>query len=156
MIVAKQVKKREADQRRETKAKLAAMDGPKVLEPKARSLLQKLRRLEDIKAGHGCISCGKPYSSFRGAGHGFDGGHYRSVGSAKHMSLVPENIHLQCVYCNDTLASNPIGFRKGLVARYGVAYVEKLECDQESRKHTRHSLLTLIDVIRDKIKEISK
>jgi hypothetical protein len=128
------------------------------LEQKARKALQKLRRLEDIRDGYGCISCGKPYDGYenRGAGHGWDGGHFRSVGSAAHMSLVPANIWLQCVRCNDRLKGNHVEYRKGLVARVGEQTVLMLEHDNESRNYTRQELIDLAAHYRAKTRELSK
>lgn len=76
-----------------------------------------------------CISCGRFH---QGANHG---GHYRSRGSAPHLSLDPRNVHRQCAPCNVYLHGNLINFRIGLVNRYGLAYVEELEADQEPRHY---------------------
>lgn len=77
-----------------------------------------------------CISCGRFH---QGMNHG---GHYRSRGSAPHLSLDPRNVHRQCAPCNVYLHGNLINFRLGLVGRYGLAYVEELEADQEPRHHS--------------------
>lgn len=77
-----------------------------------------------------CISCGRFH---QGANHG---GHYRSRGSAPHLSLDPRNVHRQCAPCNVYLHGNLINFRIGLVKRYGLAYVEELEADQEPRHYS--------------------
>ena len=157
-LAAKSAAKRDAAQRKDTKDKLQKFVKISDLEQTARKALQEFRRWQDIKAGYGCISCGKPWDGYdnRAAGHGWDGGHLRSVGSAKHMSLVPENIHLQCVYCNQTLKGNALEYRKGLIARYGTEYVEKLECDNESRKHARQDLIELAAHYRAKTRELLK
>lgn len=77
-----------------------------------------------------CISCGRFH---QGANHG---GHYRSRGSAPHLALDPRNVHRQCYPCNVQLHGNLINYRLGLIARYGVKYVEELEADQEPRHHS--------------------
>lgn len=77
-----------------------------------------------------CISCGRFHT---GMNHG---GHYRSRGSAPHLALDPRNVHRQCAPCNVYLHGNLINFRIGLVARYGLEYVEELEADQEPRHYT--------------------
>lgn len=77
-----------------------------------------------------CISCGKFHA---GMNHG---GHYRSRGSAPHLALDPRNVHRQCAPCNVYLHGNLINFRIGLVGRYGLAYVEELEADQEPRHYS--------------------
>lgn len=145
-------------QRKETKEKLKAFVRKPTLEQAARRALQALRRTEDIAAGHGCISCDKPYDGYdnRGAGHGWDGGHFRSVGSAAHMSLVPGNIWLQCVRCNKDLGGNSIEYRKRLVLRIGEEAVEALESDQRSRNYTRDDLIQLAAHYRAKLRELKK
>ncbi len=74
-----------------------------------------------------CISCGRP-------GRKINAGHYRSVGSAPHLRFNTRNIHLQCEHCNSYLSGNQIEYRKGLIERYGVAFVEFIENDNEPRK----------------------
>lgn len=80
-------------------------------------------------AGLPCISCGRMHE---GAWHG---GHYKSRGSSPHLALDPRNVHRQCAPCNVYLHGNLINFRVGLVGRYGLAYVEELEADQEPRHY---------------------
>jgi hypothetical protein len=77
-----------------------------------------------------CISCGKFHAGVN------QGGHYRSRGSAPHLALDPRNVHRQCAPCNVYLHGNLINFRLGLVNRYGLAYVEALEADQEPRHYS--------------------
>jgi len=77
-----------------------------------------------------CISCGRFHD---GAIHG---GHYRSRGSAPHLALDARNVHRQCYPCNVQLHGNLINYRLGLIERYGVAFVEELEADQEPRHYT--------------------
>jgi hypothetical protein len=88
-------------------------------------------------AGKPCICCGKPLGT---EPNSFDAGHYRSVGSAPHMRFVEDNVHGQTKYCNNYLASNPVGYRKGLIERIGLARVEQIESDQTVRKYTREGL----------------
>lgn len=92
------------------------------------AVANRYARVRDIRAGYGCISCGAPY---RGAyGGAFDGGHLRSVGSAPHMRFYLPQIALQCVKCNRYLGGNVIEFRRGLVARRGIEFVERIESMQ--------------------------
>lgn len=150
--------KQERARRKETRERLQQHIRKPVLEQKARKALQELRRHEDIAAGHGCVSCDKPYDGYenRSAGHGWDGGHYRSVGSAAHMSLVPNNIWLQCVRCNDRLGGNHVEYRKRLVQRIGIEAVEALEADNEPRNYTRDELIQLAAHYRAKLRELKK
>lgn len=81
-----------------------------------------------------CISCR------RSDKNSWDAGHYRSRGAAVSLALDPKNIHRQCVQCNQHLHGNHIEFRIGLIARYGIEYVEALECDQSTKKYTADEL----------------
>lgn len=82
-----------------------------------------------------CISCGTlPGSDY--VGGCFDAGHFRSRGSAPHLRFDPDNTHGQCKRCNRYLSGNVSGYRAGLVARIGLAHVEKLEADQTPRKYS--------------------
>lgn len=90
-------------------------------------------RLRD--AGKGCISCGVSLVA-GGVGGGFDAGHYRSKGAALHLRFEFNNIHGQCKRCNHDLAGNVVEFRRGLITRYGVEYVEAIEADQTPRRHS--------------------
>lgn len=80
-----------------------------------------------------CISCGATSGRFQG-------GHYRSRGSAPHLALDTRNIHKQCYKCNVELHSNAIEYRKALVKKFGAEWVDVLECDQKPRKHTNEEL----------------
>lgn len=93
-----------------------------------------------------CISCQRHHQGQ------YHGGHYRSRGSAAHLALDPRNVHKQCAPCNTHLHGNLIEFRKGLVARYGVEFVEVLEADQEPRRHTADGLDAIKNEYRQKLK----
>lgn len=77
-----------------------------------------------------CISCGRHHTGM------YHAGHYRSRGSAPHLSLDPRNLAKQCAPCNLHLHGNLIEYRKGLIERYGVSHVDALEADQEPRHYT--------------------
>lgn len=81
-----------------------------------------------------CISCGRFHTGAN------QGGHYRSRGSAPHLALDPRNVHRQCAPCNVHLHGNLLNMRMGLVARYGVEFVEALEVDQGPRHYSPQDL----------------
>lgn len=72
-------------------------------------------------AGKPCISCGTTLTGK------FDAGHYRATGSHPELRFDEDNIHGQCVHCNQHLSGNLIEYRKGLISRVGLATVENLE-----------------------------
>lgn len=69
-----------------------------------------------------CISCGKQH------GEAWDAGHYRSVGAQPALRFHEDNVHKQCVPCNQHKSGNAVEYRLGLIARIGsdrVAYLER-------------------------------
>lgn len=95
-----------------------------------------------------CISCGRHHE---GQWHA---GHYRSRGAAKHLALDTRNIHKQCQPCNNHLHGNQINYRLGLIARYGLAYVEALECDNARRDLTNDEIDAIWREHKAKLKEM--
>lgn len=97
-----------------------------------------------------CISCGRLHE---GQWHA---GHYRSRGAAVHLALDLRNIHRQCAPCNNHLHGNAIGFRAGLIERYGLEFVEALEADNTPRHQTAGEIDAIRDAYRTKTKELKK
>jgi len=97
-----------------------------------------------------CISCGRHHE---GQWHA---GHYRSRGAAKHLALDTRNIHKQCQPCNTHLHGNQINYRLGLIERYGLAYVEALECDNARRDLTSDEIDAIWREHKAKLKEMKK
>ena len=75
-----------------------------------------------------CISCGitNPVQ--------WHAGHYLSRGAHPELALDPRNINRQCSQCNDYLSGNQIEYRKGLIRRYGQAYVDWLEGQHDAAR----------------------
>lgn len=120
----------------------------------ARDAVNKVVRLRDILAGHGCISCGaKPQHRFGGA---VDAGHYRSVGSAPHLRFYLPNIHLQCKRCNRDLGSNTVEYRKGLIERITINRVEEIESMQWTAKWSVEYLQRLKKVMNKKARRLER
>lgn len=95
-----------------------------------------------------CISCGRFHQGM------YHAGHYRSRGSAPHLALDPRNLAKQCAPCNLHLHGNLIEFRKGLIARHGVAFVEALEADDAARHHSPDDLDAIKATYKQKLKEM--
>lgn len=120
----------------------------------AQTVVNKVARLRDILAGHGCISCGsRPDARFGGA---MDAGHFRSVGSAPHMRFYLPNIHLQCKRCNRDLGSNTVEYRKGLVERITIDRVEEIESMQWTAKWDIEYLKRLKKVMNKKARRLER
>lgn len=102
-----------------------------------------------------CICCGRVETQVSGLNsHGWDCGHYRSVGSAPHMRFNENNAHRQLVLCNRHGAGRAVDYRIGLIARIGLAAVEALESDQTPCKWTVEELQTIKAKYRQKLKEL--
>lgn len=120
----------------------------------AQAVVNKVARLRDILAGHGCISCGsRPDVRFGGA---MDAGHYRSVGSAPHARFYLPNIRLQCKRCNRDLGGSVVNYRKGLVERIGINRVEEIESMQWTAKWSVEYLQRLKKVMNKKARRLER
>lgn len=102
-----------------------------------------------------CICCGRALTGVDGLGaHGWDAGHYRSVGSAPHLRFHPDNVHRQLVHCNRYGAGRAVDYRIGLIKRIGQAAVEALEADNEPRHYTADQLIAMTAHYRKLLKEL--
>lgn len=90
-----------------------------------------------------CICCGRTNVKDYLTGSAWDAGHYRSVGSAPHLRFDERNVHRQLVHCNRDRSGNAVEYRRGLIARIGLAAVEALEADQAPRNYTIDDLRTM-------------
>jgi hypothetical protein len=116
----------------------------------AQAAVNKYVRLRD--AGKPCISCGAmPEQRYGGT---IDAGHFRSVGSAPHIRFYTLQIAAQCVRCNRHLGGNAVEFRRGLVARLGLAKVEAIEAMQGSPKWSVDYLKRLKKVMSKKARRV--
>jgi hypothetical protein len=120
---------------------------------KAQEAFNKYVRLRDIKAGHGCIDCGKPFEPDRPGG-AVDAGHYLSRGSAPHLKFDERNVFAQRKNCNRPGGTTRDDFRAGVIARIGLAAVEALESDQSVKQYRAEDLKEIIAVYRQKVKEL--
>ena len=87
--------------------------------------------------GKPCISCNTTTTVQ------WEAGHWLSRGAHPELRYDLANINLQCHRCNVQLSGNQAAYRIGLVARIGLAQVERLEGPQPTVKHTRESLAML-------------
>ena len=150
--LAERKKAKEAAQdRRQTREKLASMVRKPELVKKAQKAFNEFIRARDT--GKPCISCGRPLST---EPNSHDAGHYRSVGSAVHMRFVEDNCHSQCRHCNHRLGGNHVEYRKGLIERIGLRAVELIEADQTTRKYTREGLVELARHYREETRKIKE
>jgi len=93
----------------------------------AKARLRFNKSIRERDKGKGCISCG---GNIDHAGHYYAGGSYPSLRFDEY------NCHGQCVGCNMFKHGNLIGYRKGLVNRYGESYVQVLDIKADAYKRS--------------------
>lgn len=133
------VSKRERDYR---KSRAEARDRLKTRQDwlrEAQTAFNLYVRMRDY--GLPCHSCGSTPAQKRGGT--MDCSHYRSVGSAPHMRFNVFNAASACVKCNRELSGNIVELRKGLITKFGVGIVERVESDQSVKKYTIDQLKRL-------------
>lgn len=102
-----------------------------------------------------CICCGRTETKVTGLGaHGWDSGHYRSVGSAPHLRFNENNAHRQLVYCNRYGAGRAVDYRLGLIERIGLQAVEELESNNDVMKWTIDDLKQIKELYKRKLKDM--
>jgi hypothetical protein len=112
----------------------------------AQQVFNKWIRLRD--ANENCISCGIPPTSKR------DAGHYWSAGGHSSVRFNENNVHAQCVACNQHKHGNLIAYQKELIAKIGAQKYEELEAiAHETRKWDKDELKELIATYKKKIKD---
>lgn len=98
-----------------------------------------------------CISCGSKLENK------FDAGHYFSSGGHKAVTFDEDNVHGQCVACNQWKHGNLIQYQIGIEQRIGGERLIKLhEKAHQSVKYTREELRNLIVTYKQKIKNLEK
>lgn len=122
---------REKAQRKKDKARLIELKPRKWWLAKAKKALHAFIRARD--EGGECISCDTILRNTGKPGGDYDAGHFRSVGSAKHLEFVEANIFGQCKHCNDYLKGNQLEYERRLRLREGEEFVDALKADQAPR-----------------------
>jgi len=104
----------------------------------ARKYFQKWIRKRDEQLP--CISCGNFYSKF------YDGGHFFKAELYTGLIFNEINCNKQCRKCNRYLSGNESAYRIGLIQKYGIKEVEKLERLSKTNRSKKFE--------RDELKEI--
>lgn len=101
--------------------------------------------------GKTCISCDTIVGK---DGVKYDAGHLYSSGGHKAITFNEDNVHGQCVYCNQHCHGQLLQYHKRLIERIGIERVERLgELAHETKKYTREELRELNEYYKQKIKE---
>jgi len=95
----------------------------------------------------GCVSCGS------NLGQKFDAGHYYSSGGHKAVTFNEDNVHGQCVYCNQYLHGNLLNYQIGIQKRIGVDRLINLQGKAHDEiKFSRDELKEIISVYKEKLR----
>lgn len=120
-------------------------------ESEARTEFQKWIRLRDF--GLPCISCGCLNAKQ------WDGGHFLKAELFTGLIFNEKNCHKQCSVCNDHKSGNELEYRDGLIARYGLPYVDQLEAikkDNRQYKFTKQELIDIKETYKNKLKQLQQ
>ena len=98
-----------------------------------------------------CVSCDSKL------GVKFDAGHYFSSGGHKAVTFDEDNVHGQCVACNQYKHGNLLNYQIGIEKRIGADRLLTLhEKAYQTRKYSADELQQLIKTYKQKIKDAGK
>lgn len=138
-------------EKRQDREKREAGKSIRTLIAEAQTAFNAFIRARD--AQQNCICCGKPFEPQRPGGS-MDAGHYMSRGSSCQLRFDEANVHGQRKNCNRPGGTTRASFRAGMIARVGLAEVERLERDDGVRKWTHDELRAIRDQYKAKAKEL--
>jgi hypothetical protein len=99
----------------------------------------------------GCISCGKPLVGK------FDAGHFMNANNHYAVRFDEDNVHGQCVECNQWKHGNLLNYRDGLIERIGRERMYALSnYMKETRKFTIDELKEITATYKKKLKELKQ
>jgi 5-methylcytosine-specific restriction endonuclease McrA len=131
------------------RAKKEFRDSDKVhLKKVAQMLVNKYARLRDqYESGVRCCTCGSVGK--------MDGGHFLPTSGYGAIRYNTNQIHQQCVNCNQYNGGRPIEYEQFMIKKYGMKYVENLKATKNiRRKYTVEYYQKLIRIIKKKLKQI--
>ena len=98
-----------------------------------------------------CISCGSKLGSK------YDAGHFYSMGGHKAVTFDEDNVHAQCVTCNQFKHGNLLEYRTRLCSKIGQERFDELEAKRHQvKKWTKEELEQIIKTYKNKIKDAGK
>ena len=132
---------------RAQKAAYLAQDTAK-LKNSTQAVVNKLCRLLD--QGRPCISCGRPDEG----GRKRNASHYKSRGSNSFLRYDLRNLTMSCSRCNLELSGNLLGYREGIIERYGQGVLDYLDSAPRLRDWTPDELRQIAKEAKAEIKRI--
>ncbi|NIG12981.1 hypothetical protein F3J37_01325 [Pantoea sp. Al-1710] len=114
----------------------------------AQNAFNRYIRIRD--QGRACHACGCQLNDNNPnkSGAFVDASHYRSRGSASHLRFNVFNCVTCCWHCNRELSGNIPQLRKGLIKRFGLSIVIRLEVDNVFHRHSIPDLIRIADVFK--------
>lgn len=98
-----------------------------------------------------CVSCESKLGSK------YDAGHYFSSGGHKAVTFDEDNVHGQCVACNQYKHGNLLNYQIGIEKRIGAERLLQLhEKAHQTRKYSADELQEIIKTYKQKIKDAGK
>lgn len=140
-------------EKRQDREKREAGKSIRKLIAEAQTAFNAFIRTRDAKQP--CICCGKPFEPQRPGGS-MDAGHYMSRGSSCQLRFDEANVHGQRKNCNRPGGTTRASFRAGMIARVGLAEVERLERDDGVHKWTHDELRAIRDQYKAKAKVLKR
>ena len=97
-----------------------------------------------------CYTCGKTFHW-----KGLQAGHFLAKNLGSNLYFHPDNIRVQCIWCNKHLHGNQAEFMKRLLKEIGRTRVTKLfELKKETHQFTRKELLGIIETTKVKLEKL--
>lgn len=146
--------KAQRQERAQDKAKLEAMKPAKWWKAKAKTAMHLYVRTRD--AGKPCASCDTILLQLGRPGGDYDAGHFRSVGSAKHLEFDERNVFGQCKHCNDHLKGNQLEYERRLRILKGDQFVDELRADNAGRHYKISEYQSIEQYYKDKLKQLKE
>jgi hypothetical protein len=140
----KKARQAATNDKRETKAKLDAIEKKSVLENRAQMAINAYVRARDRALD--CVTCDKP-SNWHGQWHA---GHYKSVGSNSYLRFNLWNIQKQCSVCNHHQSGNVGEYKERLPIRIGQEKFDWLNNAPRLKRFERDYLIRLAKVFNKK------
>lgn len=135
--------------RKERRDSMEKIKGKGDLEAEAEKACNAFIRYRDRKDP--CISCGE-YSL---SGY-YDAGHFRAKSVEPALRYHPDNIHKQCVRCNQHMHGNLTMYEQRLISKIGPEKVEWLKGSHPAAHFTHEELRQIRDGYKAELKKLKK
>ena len=145
--IARHKKKRQYDQEtRRLKREFRAKDRSYQLKKAQQAFNAYIRERDNALP---CISSGRTTGQMHA-------GHYKSIGAYPELRFNEYNCNKQSMKDNSWLSGNIMGYREGLIKKYGLEVVEWLEGPHEPLNLTLEEIIEIKNKYRKKLKKLQE